>query len=760
MHWREKQEAPARFLTMAAFPRGDLRFDSPASASAEKSSSSSSSSIQLLTGIHGILYSHRHIAGMKERCSSRSLSRQLQAALHSSQGEAYLQQLGISPSSGNGANAGNSEQPDASSSTSRERSEDQHATRTTKDVSIQQLLAPLESSKLSKDLGGPRPKEEPQPSQGTALPSDQNRHDSETAAKKAQAKAAKAERDARMREGAAKYQEILAKGPPKPKPGLLERIAIIKAEKVGRETNVEDASDTAMQPVEAALDKRQRAQDKPPVWSTSLQDLRTADELCPDAETKKGKVGVKLSRGKIARAVLFADSTSTQNQRLDGRGEVYFDVVVSMSKKRSPVGGTQQNGQAGNTGLTATSRRSKKLGDPDRQPSASEMLEAAAEPAPPPRRSFMERRMARGWAYQQTPRDVVVPQSAPQSELKPMPLPEPVFRDPTTDDSALGPPEPIGKQEASTDAVEAHEVSMSSVTAPDEVAHPSQALPVPKASKEARDASIEGLVEAYRLETPVYLYLAGKCKCTGAADAATSCSGGESCGALRLLPCKLPNRVEALGVGWTTIVDLEVLVLPQPTIRFYLRIDSSLEKEPWWWLPVPPTLRGWKLPRNPPSNTHQPAAHRPDGLLSALACTSCHATVLRQHWQGWTCAHCSLSVPATALSSDYDVDWGKMPILTEGPRMDNGRVLCIPPISRTDIKTWDDGIKVVDYLLPAAKSQSAGMILRDAGTGEAVEQRVVQSSGSDVRLHHFLSCGDWRRTCDKLLQDLLDPTMP
>jgi hypothetical protein len=343
--------------------------------------------------------------------------------------------------------------------------------------------------------------------------------------------------------------------------------------------------------------------------------------------------------------------------------------------------------------------------------------------------------------------------------MKPKPPPEPLPSALGTDHVATDHPASDGKQEAHIEAGKALEVAISDTATLDQVVDPLQAPPVTKSTKEARDAYTEGLVEAYRLETSVYLYVAGKCKCTHAAEKAMSCVG-ESCGALQLLPCKLPDRVEAVGVGWTNIVDLEILVRPQPTIRFYLRIDSSLEKEPWWWLPVAPDKRGWKVSRRPPPIIHQPTPHRPDGLLSALVCSSCHATVLRQYWRGWICAHCSTSVSATALSSDHDVDWGKMPILTEGPRMDNGRVLCIPPVSRTDIKIWEDGIKVVDYTLPAARSLSAGMVLRDAGTGEAVEQRVAKQSTQDVRLHHFLSCGDWRRTSDKLLQELLDPGIP
>lgn len=694
---------------------------------------------------------------MKERGPSRSFSRQLQAALLSSQSDNYLHQLGIGSSTGPGT--GSREQPVACGPISRAESEEHHTKRTTQDLSIEQLLVPLDPSRLSKQEAKLHRTEKPAASQNTGLSADRNVLEVEAAAKKSSVKAAKAERDARLRAGAAKYQEILRKGPPKPKPGLLERIAIIKAEKAARDAQIPDATDATMNLVEPALDRRQRAQGKPPVWSTSLQDLRTADELCPEAGTKKGKVGIKLSRGGVARAVVFADSASTQSQRLDRRGEVYFDIVVPMSKKRRLAEGTQQNGQVGNANLPAARTDGKSSRSSSLQVSISETSEAAAVPPPPPRRSFMERRMARGWAYQQMPQDAVMSPPPSRPEMKPMPPPEPVPSALGTDKYATGPSDADSKQEAHIEAKKALEVPISDTATLDQVVDPLQASSVTKFTKEARDASTEGLVEAYRLETPVYLYVAGKCKCTYAAEKTMSCVG-ESCGALQLLPCKLPDRVEAVGVGWTNIVNLEILVRPQATIRFYLRIDPSLEKEPWWWLPVATDKRGWKISRKPSPITHLSTPHRPDGLLSALVCTSCHATVLRQHWRGWTCSHCSTSVAATALSSDHDVDWGKMPILTEGPRMDNGRVLCIPPVSRTDIKTWEDGIKVVDYTLPAARSLSAGTMLRDASTGETVEQHIVKGTASDVRLHHFLSCGDWRRTCDKLLQDLLEPNMP
>ncbi|PWN23190.1 hypothetical protein BCV69DRAFT_111654 [Microstroma glucosiphilum] len=688
---------------------------------------------------------------MKERGSSRSFSRQLQAALLSSQSDNYLHQLGVGSS--NGVDNSRSEQPIAFSSKIPATIEIQQVKRTTQDLSIEQLLAPSEPSKLNKQEAKSYGKEEPGSVQNAVIPSDDKGDAAEAAAKKYLVKAAKAERDARFRAGAAQYQEILRKGPPKPKPGLLEKIAIIKAEKAARDTEMKDGKDLAIDSVEPDLDYRQRAQGKPSVWSTSLQDLRTADELCPDTDTKKGRVGVKLSRGRIARAVLFADSAAVQNQRLDRQGAAYFDVVVPMSKKRSPIESKQQNKAASNGSLSAADRSGQSLG--------------SEEPimAPPPRRSFMERRMARGWAYQQMQQDVVMSPSTPQPE----PQPDPKAKAMSTIDSipqesaprssGTVPTESSDKQTGYADAMGGHQVPTKAVAVPVQSDGEAQASPATTIAKEARDASTEGLLEAYRLETPVYLYLAGKCQCSGAADAALACIG-ESCGALRLLPCKVPDCVEAVGVGWTTIVDLEMLVRPQPTIRFYLRTDTSLEKEPWWWLPVSPDSRGWKLSRKAPPTTHQPSPHKPSGLLSALICSSCHATVLRQHWRGWTCSHCGLSVAARALSSDIDVDWGKMPILTEGPRMDNGRVLCIPPISRTDIKVWDDGIKVVDYNLPAVRSLSAGMSLRNASTGEAVEQRAANGSTSDVKLHHFLSCGDWRRTCDKLLQRLLDPDMP
>ncbi|CAO1629525.1 unnamed protein product [Parajaminaea phylloscopi] len=261
----------------------------------------------------------------------------------------------------------------------------------------------------------------------------------------------------------------------------------------------------------------------------------------------------------------------------------------------------------------------------------------------------------------------------------------------------------------------------------------------------AHDPMTVGLCRAYVDSTPIHLFLHSD--------------------ALQLLPCRLPNEVGAVAVGWATVTGVQPCSTKPNTLLLTLQMDEGPSLH--WWRPSSAVAEpGWQQTtrRAKWSTLGTVVIHPSDvtaesrsdkSLLRATVCDVCRCAVRRTQWSRWECRECGADMQATFVPNiREDINFGKMPIKFEGPRMDNGRALCLSPVARS-LKVWEDGIKSAHYNVPKTCMTRP---LRDASNGQTDSEG--WQSLRPLSFIHILASGKWTTYCDDLLQSLLLRSMP
>lgn len=254
---------------------------------------------------------------------------------------------------------------------------------------------------------------------------------------------------------------------------------------------------------------------------------------------------------------------------------------------------------------------------------------------------------------------------------------------------------------------------------------------VPSVGWLKRHPGCMGLYAAWKYDTPLHLFLEG----CAIEDATASCKKGAD--ALALLRCNLPNGCGAVSVGWARCAAVELSRDDEGRRSAYFTLEMEPRQKPWWL----ETTTATSAPLQQLCTSDLAfASRRSRDFLRATACDQCHRVIHRTHWTHWHCEACNLEIPAIVPTVEKDVDFGRTPMPTEGPRMDNGRALFVLPVTR-ELRCWSDGLKSAHYLIPRG----------GGGSGESAQQ---------VKMTHLLSHGYWKRQCDATIERILAPSMP
>lgn len=260
----------------------------------------------------------------------------------------------------------------------------------------------------------------------------------------------------------------------------------------------------------------------------------------------------------------------------------------------------------------------------------------------------------------------------------------------------------------------------------------------------ARIERTASLYRAWRDQSPVYLF------CGRTPGVLIETSG------IAVLPCRLPDEVNAVAIGWMHI--LQGRMSEDGSRALFTMQTQHQPPEGHWWMPAAsPDKGGWSrtttratwetLGTAPLAPSHVAAeSRRVRDLLRATVCDVCECVVHRLCWSSWNCTECGARMAATFMPSvSRDIDFGKMPIETQGPRLDNGRALFIAPLHRK-IEVWMDEVKTARYFFAQRGTSEAGMV---------DDTSMVTSA-----FVHVLSSGSWTEKCDRLLVALLEEDRP
>lgn len=274
---------------------------------------------------------------------------------------------------------------------------------------------------------------------------------------------------------------------------------------------------------------------------------------------------------------------------------------------------------------------------------------------------------------------------------------------------------------------------------------PSKVTPENRKSSQAADLAVLGLLSAFERGDKICVFLAGRCHCR---DSTRPCFG-VGCGSLGLLPSSLPEQVGAVEVGSATVTKYDPASRPGLAL-FKIQFD---EAETAWWHPIKNSATPWMIPTRL-SDVDAPSLY-PQSILQGMPCSHCRAAVIRRHWAGWTCQQCGTMISASRINLSREVERGKLPIITDGPKMDNGRAIFSSAISR-ELRVWNDGIKVAKYMLPPDPTTTA---LRDASTGLAGPSN-QPAIIPGARLYHLLFNRKRKELADEYLEFLTETNVP